>query len=355
MSDVNFFAAKNSLGQIRGIVDGLMLLLSEKEKIVITKRYNLDGRGKVTLEEIGKFFSVTRERIRQIEKNGLNKMQRNVFNTPLKDLNLFINSLVQESGGLMLTDRVIGMAEEFVGSDEVYLSGIYLALALNSEVESVGNTINYHPHIKINDLSNYSIKYMSNKLVQQLKKYGDPKNIDRIHRDLKTDLTDVKFNLSKIKSLVEIDKRLTLTKNSSVALKSWRHVNPRTLYDKIIYILRDEHRPIHFNEIAEKIAEAKFDSKNVNFQAVHNELIRNKNFVLIGRGIYALKEWGYSKGTVSDVIDRILKEHKSLDQKQIVSLVLKKRQVKPITIALALKNTSRFVRTGRRHYELSKK
>jgi DNA-binding PadR family transcriptional regulator len=355
MSDVNFFAAKNSLQQMGEIVDGLMLLLTDKEKIVVTKRYNLDGKGRVTLEEIGRDFAVTRERIRQIEKNGLSKMQRNVFNTPLKDLNSYVTSVVGESGGLVLTDKVIGSLKELAGTKNLHLSGINLAFSLNSDVLSVGNTIHYHPHLKSTDLSNYSVKYMSNKLVQQLKKYGDPKQLDRIHRDLKTDFTETKFNLLKVKSLIDIDKRLTLVSENKVALKSWRHINPRTLYDKILYILRDEHRPLHFNDIAKKIEEFNFDSKSVNFQAVHNELIRNQDFVLIGRGIYALKEWGYTKGTVSDVIDRILKEHKSLDQDQIVSLVLKKRQVKPITVSLALKNTNRFVRTGRRHYELAKK
>ena len=89
-------------------------------------------------------------------------------------------------------------------------------------------------------------------------------------------------------------------------------------------------------------------------QAVHNELIRHPDFILIGRGIYALNEWGYSSGTVSDIIESILAKRKELAEDEIIAEVLKQRQVKPITIILNLKNKPQFVRTGRKHYKLKK-
>jgi hypothetical protein len=89
-------------------------------------------------------------------------------------------------------------------------------------------------------------------------------------------------------------------------------------------------------------------------QAVHNELIRHKDFVLIGRGIYALKEWGYSHGTVAEVIESILKDKESLSEDEIIAEVLKKRQVKPITIILNLKNKDQFTRVGRKQYAVKK-
>jgi Holliday junction resolvasome RuvABC DNA-binding subunit len=108
---------------------------------------------------------------------------------------------------------------------------------------------------------------------------------------------------------------------------------------------------MHFVDIANRIIETKFDTKRVNLQAVHNELIRCSDFVLIGRGIYALKEWGYQSGTVMDVIESILKERGEMDQEDIVKSVLERRQVKRITILLALKDSTKFVRTGRKRYK----
>ena len=99
----------------------------------------------------------------------------------------------------------------------------------------------------------------------------------------------------------------------------------------------------------------KFDNKRINLQAVHNELIRHDQFVLIGRGIYALKEWGYVEGTVADIIKDVLKDGKAKSQDAIIKEVLKQRQVKKITIILNLKNKPMFERIGREQYKLAKK
>jgi RNA polymerase primary sigma factor len=51
-------------------------VLPERERQVIELRYGLSGRQPLTLEEVGRAFGVTRERIRQIENNTLKKLQR---------------------------------------------------------------------------------------------------------------------------------------------------------------------------------------------------------------------------------------------------------------------------------------
>ena len=48
------------------IVEDLFMVLTTKEKDVIVQRFSLDNKPRRTLESIGQFFSVTRERIRQI-------------------------------------------------------------------------------------------------------------------------------------------------------------------------------------------------------------------------------------------------------------------------------------------------
>jgi len=190
--------------------------------------------------------------------------------------------------------------------------------------------------------------------VNQLRKYGDIKPISRIERDFEKVLKDFNLNGKSFKALMEIDKRLKVVDDDKIGLYEWRHIHPRTLRDKILFVLRSEKSPMHFVDIAEKISSKTFDNKRVNIQAVHNELIRHPQFVLIGRGIYALKEWGYEKGTVADVIAKLLKEKGEMSQDDIIKNVLKNRQVKEITIVLALKNSEKFERIGRKRYRLAK-
>jgi RNA polymerase sigma factor (sigma-70 family) len=53
--------------------------LSPRERMIIVERYGLDGKGSRTLEELGHKCKVSRERVRQIEKRGLQKLRRPSF------------------------------------------------------------------------------------------------------------------------------------------------------------------------------------------------------------------------------------------------------------------------------------
>lgn len=342
-----------TVAELPDIVGNLLLLLSDKEKTVITKRFNINGIGKFTLEDIGQEFSVTRERVRQIEKNALAKIRRNIFNTSLRHLHEFSTKVVKENGGLVREDNLFGDLAKVLPEGFTFdQSCVHLALVLHDSLECIGNTINFHPYVRDRAIPDYSLKHVSNNLVNQLYKYGNVKNLTKVHFDLKEVFEEVNFDLLQVKSLIEIDKRLILLDEELVGLLEWRHVQPRTLRDKILYILRKDSQPMHFGKIAEKIEDAKFDSRPINIQAVHNELIRHDHFVLIGRGIYALEEWGYQTGTVANVIERVLLDKGELSQEDVIDLVLKQRQVKKITIVLALKNNGKFERVGRKRYKL---
>ena len=80
--------------------------------------------------------------------------------------------------------------------------------------------------------------------------------------------------------------------------------------------------------------------------------IDNK-YILIGRGIYALKDWGYQKGTVVDIIKQVLvKAGKLLTKEEIVEQVLKQRMVGKGTVQLALANKECFAKTEDGKYQL---
>jgi DNA-directed RNA polymerase delta subunit len=119
-------------------------------------------------------------------------------------------------------------------------------------------------------------------------------------------------------------------------------------------ILEAHKEPMHFSEIAREIKESNFKRKNVTVQAIHNELIKDSRFVLIGRGIYALSSWGYKKGTISDIIKQILEKSETpLTREEIVKQVLKVRKVKETTILLNLQNKKLFKKVDKNLYTLA--
>jgi hypothetical protein len=230
---------------------------------------------------------------------------------------------------------------------------VQLIINLDKRFERLPNTVSYHPYVKYKTLPEHFIKTVAEHSVKILNESNVVTKISSLVSQLKKLTQDEHLVLAEtLGSIYQINKQFKLVSSDAVGLMKWRHVNPRTIRDKIFFILREKGKPLHFVDIANEIVKAHFDKKTLNHQAIHNELIRNDEFVLIGRGIYALKEWGFNIGTVADIISSILRQQGALHQDEIIAEVLKQRQVKPITIILNLKSKPEFVRVGRFQYAL---
>ncbi|KKR25662.1 MAG: hypothetical protein UT55_C0034G0001 [Candidatus Peregrinibacteria bacterium GW2011_GWE2_39_6] len=228
---------------------------------------------------------------------------------------------------------------------------LILSLTIDPELTRAANTLSYESHWKFETIENNLIRKISTEGFKILSEKKDVISLEIITSKIAKNL-NLTISESLIKSILEIDKRNKFIQKG-VGLIEWRHINPKTLRDKIQFIMERDHKPLHFLEIAEKIRKSNFDAKRINNQAVHNELIRNNHFVLIGRGLYALDKWGYESGTVGEVINKILADGKAKTREEIIKEVLKQRQVKKITIYLNLKNSSKIKSLKGDRYQLA--
>ncbi|MBU2524544.1 hypothetical protein KKG71_05115 [Patescibacteria group bacterium] len=339
--------------EFKNNIVSLLKALSDREEYIIRHRFAIDLDEKETLERIGKHFSITRERVRQIENNALKKLQRIVTRTKATFVNNFARKIIEQKGGIVSERRIVAeLLNIFKDPSKVDVSAIRLSLSTDSDLDGSGNTINFEPHWRLKSSPKDRISAVCSNTIKYLKKKKDVVPYSELFEYLseKIDTPEARDNKF-ILSVIEIDKRIKML-DTGIGLKEWRHIHPRTLRDKIYFILRDQRTPLHFVDISNKISSASFDHKTVNTQAVHNELIRCSNFVLIGRGLYALKEWGYEHGTISDIIQAVLEEKGELSRDDIIKEVLKKRKVKRISIIVTLKNRSQFKRIGRDIYRL---
>lgn len=62
--------------RVRKDIEDAMSLLKDKESIVLTLYYGLGDRERMTLQEVGSILGVTRERVRQIKDEAINKLRR---------------------------------------------------------------------------------------------------------------------------------------------------------------------------------------------------------------------------------------------------------------------------------------
>lgn len=338
---------------LQDLLDSLFLVLTDKEATVIKRRYALQGNSKQTLEKIGNHFNVTRERIRQIESIALGKLRRTVRTTQLDEVNELAKMVVQQHGGVMKESALISAClKQIQGTAEIDGAVLRLSFSIDSELLQGKRSNTFSAFWRLESLAMKDISLIVNNVVKILKKRKSCMQEAEIVSAIQSlNLFDGRIPSAElITSCLTIDERLRNIPEGW-GLTDWRFVRPRSIRDKVEIILKKEGNPLHFMDIANKIREASFDHKNVTVQAVHNELIRYPEFVLVGRGLYALKSWGYESGTVADVIEKILKQKGPLSKKEIVEEVGKQRNVKVGTISLNLQKMPYFKRVGRAVYE----
>ena len=121
-----------------------------------------------------------------------------------------------------------------------------------------------------------------------------------------------------IEALLSLRKDVDRNILNQWGLANWQTIKPKRMTDKAYLIMLQENKPLHFADVADLINKANFDRKKACPATVHNELILDDKYVLVGRGIYALNEWGYKEGTVADIIIEILKKNGPINKKDLI-------------------------------------
>jgi hypothetical protein len=321
----------------------LSSLRNERDRQIVAQRFSLGLDKRQTLEKIGSDFGITRERVRQIEKTATAKLRQSP--TPeLKHIDAILQKQLRANGDVNLLHEVATAIGANTPAERSYIT--FLAtLAPSVEVIEDGD----HFHAALATLPEYdkrSIAQLTDQLISALNRSGEPMHVDTLHAKAAPELPrDTVHNIARIsKNMAHLDDHW--------GLSHWPAVNPKSIRDKTYLVLTKHGQPLHFTDIAERIGGMGQRKRNVTVQAVHNELIKDGRFVLVGRGIYALAEWGYTPGTVADIISEILKAESPLHKDEIVKRVLQKRQVKTTTIVLNLQEKDQFVRVSKATYTL---
>jgi len=368
-----------------GLLGNLFKVLSPREKDVLQRRYSLkDSQSrKETLEKIGKNYNVTRERIRQIERDGIKKLQdekgRTEVVSHLQELEDNINKFLKKYGGVMHENHLVDSLVDFYGLSGKDLSqeevgqhkrslAFIISQLLSDKFERRENTDDHHPVWRLKETPWELVEDVIGKLVEVIDSHGKPLTIDELFKSLKNQdfysqiqdrinsLTQLEQEIADldetILSYLRTSKKIKKNLFDQVGLSHWNTITPKRMADKIYLVMKEHGDPLHFTEIADLINQAGFDSKKALPATIHNELILDDRYVLIGRGIYALREWGYQPGTVTDVIASVLKEKGPLTKDEIMEEVSKQRKVKKATVNLALMNKDKFKKLSDKRYGL---
>lgn len=348
MSETASTTPSNSQVNLEQMVQDILGTIErEREREIVSRRFGLFDR-KETLEQIGELLGITRERVRQLEKAVVQRLKA----TAEKDLPHVATieaQLVEQLVAAGNVARVATLAENYSGDNErLNQARVSFLASLCPKLIVIDDNDNFYHAVAIKSVhDDKQLRTAVAKIIEAIKAAGEPAKIEAIATTVGNKDTRA------VAALAGVSKQLA-TLNGLWGLVKWPMVNPKNIRDKIYVILHVQGKPLHFNDISKAIKGSEFKRKDVTTQAIHNELIKDSRFVLIGRGIYALKEWGYSKGTVADIISDVLKKaNEPLHRDEIVKRVLKSRQVKETTILLNLQGKAQFKRVAKATYALA--
>ncbi len=332
-------------------VKNLLSALSDKGRDVIVKRYGLGKDTKrMTLDAIGKLYGITRERVRQIENHAIEVVRKSKNYSEEKAAFEELERIIKSLGGIVVEQDLL----EYISKEKDLQNQINFLLVIG------------HPFTKMKEDDDFKHRWfideeLAKKIHSSLRKLYENIGDDELVSEqemIKTFLGYIE-NVSEEYRKEEIAKRwLALSKKiSKNPLGEWgktesQNVNTKGMRDYAYLILRKHGSPIHFKEVAKAIT-AVFDKK-AHVATTHNELIKDPRFVLVGRGLYALKEWGYMDGVVKDVIAKLLEKHGPMTKDEIITKVLKERYVKENTIVINLQNKKYFKKNKDGKYEVVK-
>lgn len=349
---------KESLQQfeLNLIIKKILDPLKDREKTILSKRYGLTGEEMQTLKTVGEEHGLTRERVRQIEKDLLKNLKNGV-----QQLDLFLTArdllltTITEHGGIMAEKTLMG---HFGAETADETNSLKFLLTLMTELEEHSEDEHIKPSWSRLGFDKEFIKEFIATTKKILNTHGKPLQPEEFIAKF-TESDFYKKYESQLSPRVIINFLHTtagIHKNpyGEFGLHNWNEIRPKDVGDKAYLVMKHHNKPEHYSVITDLINQHGLDKRTAYKETVHNKLIKDKRFVLVGRGIYALSEWGYKPGVVSDIIVDVLKDAgKPLSREQIIEDVLKRRMVKTNTILVGLSNKKLVQKVGKNLYDLA--
>jgi len=313
--------------------------LSPRAFEVVVNRFGLtDEAERKTLEAIGQKYGITRERVRQIENVALSFIRKSESFKGEKAVFEELKKLMHSLGAIVSEQDFLN----HISKDKYTQNHIHFYLNLADDFTKHKEDT----HFKARWSVDHDVADMIHKSLKKLYENISDEEL-LVENDLVAKFLDEVKELSDQYKNEEIAKRwLSMSKKlSKNPLGEWgkttsSSIKTRGVKDYAFLMMRKHGSPMHFREVAKAVANT-FDKK-CHTATCHNELIKDPRFVLVGRGIYALSEWGYKTGVVKDVIKEMLKKNGPMSKDDIIEQVMKERYLKKNTILVNLQNTKYF-------------
>lgn len=331
-------------------VKKLLTVLPERARDVLIQRYGLGkSTTRMTLDAIGKLYGITRERVRQIENYALANIRKaDVYKTEKAAFD-HLEENIHTLGGIVLEADLLSHMSKDVSTQ----NHINFLLSLHESFKKRKEDEHFEHRWHVNEELAQKVEDSLHKLYSNLADDDLLQESEMIQAFLEhvEGVSEKYKNQEILKRWLSISKKIGKNALGEWGVSNSSNIKTKGMRDYAFLVIRKHGSPIHFREVAKNIE--KIFKKKAHVATCHNELIKDPRFVLVGRGLYALKEWGYASGVVRDVIKNIIEKNGPLTKDQVVEKVLKERYVKENTIMVNLQNQKYFKKDREGRYSIA--
>lgn len=328
----------------------MLAVLPERSRDVLSKRYGLQPDAETyTLEAIGQAYGVTRERVRQIENHGLQAIQKSDQYKEYAPLFTELHEHIVRLGGGLVAEHIL--LDELT-KDETTRNHVFFLMVLSDMFYRSRENPHYEHRWFTEKQVAEAVENALHKVYRTLKRddlISEQEILDRFRTELSEAATGRDDDV--LKRWLRISKRIDCNPLGDWGPADSPNVRVKGVRDYAYLAVKRHGSPMHFKEVATAIFEL-FGHK-AHIATTHNELIKDDRFVLVGRGLYALTEWGYAPGVVKEVLRELLAKEGPLSKEEIIDKVRKERYVKDNTIVVNLQDMNHFRRLANGTYMLA--
>ncbi len=320
-------------------VKRLLASLPDRACEVIIYRYGLGKDTKrMTLDAIGKKYGITRERVRQIENYALANIRKSEEYKKEKAVFTEIETLLHSLGGIVVEEDFLGAFSK----DASLQNHMHFLLVVGDSFKKRKEDDEFRHRWHVDEQLAKSVEGALRTLYSNLNNQELLPESEMIKRFLQhlEGVAERYKNQEVVKRWLGLSKAVGKNALGDWGVSNSSNIKTKGMRDYAFLVIRKHGSPIHFRDVAKQITT--MFNKKAHVATTHNELIKDARFVLVGRGLYALAEWGYAPGIVRDVIRQVIEKGGPMAKEEIVEKVLRERYVKENTIAVNLQNPKHF-------------
>jgi len=332
------------------IVQSLLGCLKDRPRQILERRFGLSGNEPMVLGKIGDEFNVTRERIRQIESDSFKRLRKAQKKKNFDQLENLALKVIKDAGDFCEKRDLKKQLKKNLTKKQRNQLMFVLNSSKKIEFKKGKLSMKGFWFAMENDRIDADVAKAHNLVVKYIREEKNPVTFKKILKKIRSEKKWKEFFASskgekRLSMILKISRIVDRNILDEWGLRNWKIISQRGAREKAYIVLRKYDKPLHFRKIT-NLMNHHWEEKEALPQTVHNELIKDGRFVLVGRGIYGLKDWGYPEGTVKEVILGFLQSKDGPIKKEIIiEYVLTKKQVKKTTVMVTLADRSRFHKT----------